>query len=194
METELQQETDLSQVKQLTFTGWEQLNDKSFLAKDQATGIEAIMVPNKKAWQINLVFKGQVLANLKEKGLEESKVYEVPQKYTKGITSIKTAHAVAEARAKDKLGIAMDGYIYRYTTNGNLYRLFTGTTVKGTTLLPKLQYFTIYARLNKTPAASLIVNLELKTNTNQDQDFRGPDMSMDEIDKYLASNPHLVGS
>lgn len=191
METELQQETDLSQIKQLTFTGWSQLSDGSFIAEDQH--VEAIMIPNKKAWQINLVFKGQVFATLKEKGLEESKVYEVPKKYDTGVTSIKTAHAVAHARANDKLGIAMDGYTYRYTTNGNLYRLFTGSTVRGTTLLPKLQYLTIYARLNKTPAASLVVNLELRTNTNQDKDF-STDMSMDDIDKYLEANPHLVGS
>jgi hypothetical protein len=192
MNTESQKTTDLSQVKQLVFSEWSLFGSKGFKAEDTQTGIECLLTPKNNRWVAELRYQGSRVAKLEEKLPEKSKVLEVPQSFSKYADSVKIAHAVKEARDEGKIGISMDGYIYRYTTGGNLYRLFTGVSEKGTKLLPKSQFLTIYARLNKTAVATLVVNLELRTANTADRGFTEPSMTMEEIDKYLALNPDLI--
>lgn len=184
--------TDLLKLTTLTFHNWVQSDSKEFVGSDAATGIVATLSKpnasdaNKKPWEIQLFYGSKRLAVLREKLLDDKQVY-APKPSVLGSNVVGIARAVEDAKQLDVPGLLVSGTTYRYTTNGNLYRLFTGTTDRDTNLLPQLNYYIIYARLHKNPTATLVVNLELKSRKGGDQDFNpGHIPSMEEIDKLIA--------
>lgn len=138
---------------------------------------------NKKPWIIELGYRDKVFGTLRERILSKDKVL-VPKQAVKPGDNLAVLKLVQEARDKDLSGIYLNGQVYRYTAQNNLYRLFFGTVDKNSNLLPHLHHTNIYGRLHRNPTATLIVNFEHHAyNPNADEHYIEDDKlpTMDQI-------------
>jgi len=174
----------MNEVKRVIINNWELGDPNTFIGTDTNTGIVAKLHKHAKAWKIELSFQDKLLGNLIEKLPEKAHIFQpVPAIVASNPVSI--AKAIDAARTLARTAIQVSGIAYRYTTNNNLYRLFTGTTSRDTTLLSEDQYMVIYARLHKNPTATLQVSFDLKQrnqDTNLDNIVLPP---MDVVNKLL---------
>lgn len=130
---------------------------------------------NKKPWIIELAYNDKTFSTLRERILSKDKVL-VPKETPKSGDSLALVKLIQEARDKDLTGIYLNGLVYRYTSNNNLYRLFYGTVNKDSNLLPHLHHTNIYGRLHRNPTATLMVNFEHHAyNPNADEHYIGDD-------------------
>jgi hypothetical protein len=178
-------QVNINEVKRVSINNWTLLAEpNTFIGTDTNTGIVAKLHKHAKAWKIELSFEGTLLGTIGEKVPDKAIIFQ-PQPAIVASNPVSIAKAIDAARVLAQQAIQVSGIAYRFTTNNNLYRLFTGTTSKDTPLLSQDQYMVIYARLHKNPTATLQVSFDLKQrnqDTNLDNIVLPP---MDIVNKLL---------
>lgn len=179
--------TKLEDLKTATITNWQPSPHKTniFIGDDQSNGtrVELLKSPDgPDAMDISL--GNQYLVTLFERIPENPKVY-TPSDKISSTYPASIAKAIDEAKTLGLTAIMGNNQVWRYTTNGNLYRLFLGVIRTGHNLLPQNHYMTVMGRLYKSASATLQLSFELKRNKSQEPHVPGIP-SMEQIEEILA--------